>query len=74
LKKGYLLLEFPTTDSLVFKYLGECFKWVMPPYHLNLFSKKSLAKILERCGFEIVETRSMPANWYLVESVAKRLV
>jgi SAM-dependent methyltransferase len=72
-KEGFVLVEFPTTDSLMFDHLGEYFKWIMPPYHLNLFSKKGMETLLQRSGFEVVEIHSMPRNWYFFESVAKKV-
>jgi ubiquinone/menaquinone biosynthesis C-methylase UbiE len=72
-KNGYVLVEFPTTDSLMFEYLGEYFKWIMPPYHLNVFSKQGMEKMLGRCGYQVVETHSMPLNWYFFESVSKKI-
>ncbi|HQS58887.1 MAG: hypothetical protein B7Y56_12675 [Gallionellales bacterium 35-53-114] len=57
----------------MFEHLGEYFKWVMPPYHLNLFSKKGMEALLKRSGFEVVETHSMPRNWYFFESVANKI-
>lgn len=70
---GFLLVEFPTTDSLMFEYLGEHFKWIMPPYHINLFSQKGMRTMLDRCGYDVIHTHQMPRNWYFMESVASKL-
>lgn len=68
---GHLILEFPTVDSLLFQYLKSGFFWVMPYYHLFLFSRDGMKKMLKRNGFELVEEHNMPSNWYFVESVLK---
>lgn len=69
----YVLVEFPTTDSLMFEFLGSHFKWVMPPYHITLFSRNGMTSLLRRCGYEVVYTHLMPRNWYFLESVASKV-
>jgi 2-polyprenyl-3-methyl-5-hydroxy-6-metoxy-1,4-benzoquinol methylase len=71
--KGLLLLEFPTVDSLLYEELEYAFFWVMPPYHLTLFSKSGIQKLLSRENFEILEIYPMPKNWYFSDSVARKL-
>lgn len=67
-----LLLEFPTTDSLMYQYLGKHFFWIMPPYHLTLFSKTGMETLLSRAGFKVMETYSMPHNWNWTSAIAKK--
>ncbi|EMO29495.1 methyltransferase domain protein [Leptospira interrogans serovar Bataviae str. HAI135] len=71
LNSGYLLLEFPCADSLMMDLYGKHYFWIMPPYHINLFSQEGLRCLLERAGFEIVYTHGMPANWNFFETIAK---
>lgn len=70
--RGYLIVEFPTVDSLMFERLGKDFYWVMPPYHLHLFSLKGMRALLKRQGFTVEEVRPMPVNWYWFDAIAKR--
>jgi 2-polyprenyl-3-methyl-5-hydroxy-6-metoxy-1,4-benzoquinol methylase len=70
---GLLLLECPTVDSLLFRHLRENFFWVMPFYHLFLFSRRGMRALLDRCGFELLEEYNMPRNWYFVASVCRSL-
>jgi SAM-dependent methyltransferase len=40
--------------------------WVQPPQHLNYFNAETLPALLERRGFEVVETyASFPIDWFL---------
>jgi len=70
---GLLLLECPTVDSLLFRQLRDSFFWVMPFYHLFLFSRLGMRALLERCGFHVIEEYDMPRNWYFVASVCRSL-
>jgi SAM-dependent methyltransferase len=63
-RDGLIVLEFPTVDSLMFEYCREHFFWVMPPYHINLFSMQGMRSLLERAGFEALYEHCMPNNWY----------
>jgi SAM-dependent methyltransferase len=41
--------------------------WVAPPHHINYFDFDSLAALLERCGFAVVErTTTFPIDWFLL--------
>lgn len=41
--------------------------WLAPPFHVNYFSHKSLTNLLEKCGFEILESTSMfPIDLFLL--------
>lgn len=71
--RGILLLEFPTVDSLLFKYLNKDFFWVMPVYHLFLFSRVGMRCLLQRNGFEILDEYNMPKNWNMLNSILKKL-
>lgn len=68
---GYLLLEFPAADSLMMELYGKNYFWVMPPYHINLFTLSGLRTLLSRVGFEILYVHGMPSNWNFFESIAK---
>lgn len=41
--------------------------WIAPPHHLNYFDFESLERLLERCGFELVERScTFPIDWFLL--------
>jgi len=69
---GILLIEFPTVDSLMFEKFKEDFFWVMPPYHIYLYSIGGMKKLLDRAGFDVVLEYQMPRNWYFFDVLAKK--
>lgn len=70
---GHIVLEFPTVDSLMFEFCREHFFWVMPPYHINLFSTQGIRSLLKRAQFEVVYEHCMPNNWYFFDSYARKM-
>ena len=52
---GVLAISTPDSGSLVSKVAGVRWHLVIPPEHLNLFSRQSLRILLESCGLEVVE-------------------
>lgn len=56
---GILALATPNIDSLVARATGESWGWLSPPDHLFLYSPRTLPRLLEAAGFEVlhVETR-----------------
>jgi len=68
---GILLLEFPTVDSLMFENFREDFFWVMPPYHIYLYSIQGMKQMLARAGFDVLFEYQMPRNWYFFDVLAK---
>jgi 2-polyprenyl-3-methyl-5-hydroxy-6-metoxy-1,4-benzoquinol methylase len=56
---GLIALNTPNSESLVARALKTKWHLVVPPEHLNLFSKKSLRRLLEDHGFELLEMRSI---------------
>lgn len=56
-KGGYMFIQVPQIDSFLAKKYKE--KWKMMTLdHVNYFSPKTIATLLERYGFRVVETRS----------------
>jgi 2-polyprenyl-3-methyl-5-hydroxy-6-metoxy-1,4-benzoquinol methylase len=54
-KDGLLILETPTYDSMSFKILKHRERSVRCEGHLYFFTKKSLGKLVESCGFKIIK-------------------
>ena len=41
--------------------------WIVPPAHINYFSERSLASLLEQCGFDIIESMgTFPLDMFLL--------
>jgi 2-polyprenyl-3-methyl-5-hydroxy-6-metoxy-1,4-benzoquinol methylase len=65
---GNVVLSTPNPDGWGSHFFGR--KWINwhSPYHLNLFSKKSLLKLLESSNFEVVELKTIThSNWLLYQ-------
>jgi 2-polyprenyl-3-methyl-5-hydroxy-6-metoxy-1,4-benzoquinol methylase len=56
---GVLAISTPDSGSLVSKVAGVRWHLVIPPEHLNLFSRQSLCILLESCGLEVVEATTL---------------
>jgi SAM-dependent methyltransferase len=56
---GVLAINTPDSGSLLAKALGTKWHLVVPPEHLNLFTRSSLRILLEGQGFEVLETRTI---------------
>jgi len=72
-KNGVIALEFPTSDSLSFKVMKEYWHWVMSPYHLFYFNRKSMEILLKKCGFEVISFEPISHAWMWAESIANSL-
>lgn len=55
---GVLALATPNIDSLVARATGESWGWLSPPDHLFLYSPRTLPRLLERNGFEVLHIRT----------------
>lgn len=70
-----LVIVTDNTDSIDFKFFKNAY-WggYHFPRHWNLFNRKSLTKLAEKCGFEIADftTQVSPVNW--VYSIHNALV
>jgi cyclopropane fatty-acyl-phospholipid synthase-like methyltransferase len=69
---GVLAINTPDAGSLVSKLAGVKWHLVIPPEHLNLFSRQSLRILLESCGFEVLETTTLGKR-FTVQYVADTL-
>ena len=67
---GLLVLEFPSTDSLSFEVLNDYWHWIMAPYHLFHFNRKSMRFLLESKGFHVLGWEASEVNWMWAESIA----
>jgi SAM-dependent methyltransferase len=56
---GFLGLRVPNAASFGARVAGQWWPWMCPPAHLWFFSATTLPRLLEACGFEIVEVRTL---------------
>jgi SAM-dependent methyltransferase len=56
---GILWMALPDAGSLVARALGRRW-WSVIPTHVQYFTRGSIARLLERSGFEVLEVRSSP--------------
>ena len=63
-KEGYIYIITPNYGSASSKVFGQDFEHLIPPEHINYFSKKSLSFLLNRSGFKIISmnTWGYPEN------------
>lgn len=62
---GHLAIDVPNTQSLYQSLTQSHWLWLIPPAHLQYFTPRSLRRLLEDSGFEIVKARSLSTTTYL---------
>lgn len=55
---GILYLATPNIESILAKVLMDEFDHIIPPEHLGYYSKNTLTKLLNDCGFKVLLVRS----------------
>jgi SAM-dependent methyltransferase len=59
--------DFNPFQLTLARHLGFSPWWVAPPHHINYFDFKTLAVLLERCGFEVIHQEStFPIDVFLL--------
>jgi predicted SAM-dependent methyltransferase len=59
--------DFNPFQLILRDHLGFDPWWVAPPHHINYFNFKSLAALLEKCGFEVLHQEStFPIDLFLL--------
>lgn len=59
-KKGIVMIQTPNSSSLLARIMGKYWPPYSPVEHIHLFSRKSLERALEECGFSDI---SFQAHW-----------
>ena len=54
---GIIAVHTMDIDSLTARLMGKRWPWLMS-MHVHFFSKRTLTQMLERCGFEVIQTRT----------------
>ncbi|MDP2343012.1 MAG: class I SAM-dependent methyltransferase [Deltaproteobacteria bacterium] len=70
---GRLIIEVPRLDSVSFKLYGDRWPGLQAPQHTILFDRKSLVRMVEDAGFDVVEWLpwgAFPAYFYLFTGAA----
>jgi SAM-dependent methyltransferase len=62
---GVAAINTPDSGSLLARSLGLKWHLVVPPEHLNLFNRNSLAALLERQGFEVLRVNAIGKRFTL---------
>lgn len=57
--KGYFFLTTGNIDGIVPKIKNQQWRLMNPPWHLHYFSKRTIARLLERLGFEVLDISSV---------------
>jgi SAM-dependent methyltransferase len=61
---GYLLIEVPNVESVYARRKGPGWLKLDPDHHLGHYGPRPLARLLERSGFELLETETFPGLGY----------
>jgi len=51
---GVILLQTPNAGSLRYRLHGERWNMLIPEYHFHLFASRSLRRLLQECGFDVL--------------------
>lgn len=56
---GILGIRVPNIESYGARVAGQWWPWMCPPAHLWFFSRKTLPRLLESCGFDVLDVKTM---------------
>lgn len=62
---GNLAIDVPNIRSLYHSVARSHWLWLIPPAHLQYFTPRSLRRLLETAGFEVVKARTLSTSTYL---------
>lgn len=74
---GWLIVEVPRLDSLSFRLFGKRWPGIQAPQHTVLFDRRSLLRMVEDSGFEVVQhlpRGAFPPYFYLFCGLAFTLL
>jgi SAM-dependent methyltransferase len=57
--RGFFGLRVPNITSFGARVAGQWWPWMCPPAHLWFFSATTLPRLLDTCGFEVLEVRTL---------------
>ena len=62
---GCIMLETPCSSHIKARLAGKDWRYLWPPWHLNVFNETSFAALFERCGLERVSFRRHIRKTYI---------
>jgi SAM-dependent methyltransferase len=74
---GRLVIEVPRLDSLTFRLFGDRWPGLQAPQHTVLFDRRTLLRMLDDCGLEVVEYLpygAFPAFFYFFAGTAFKIL
>jgi SAM-dependent methyltransferase len=73
-EKGRLIINFPDIGTMQAKFAGKRFWWILSG-HLHYFTRETMAKLLEDCGYEVVTFRKywQTLEFGYLEEIAQKL-
>ena len=70
-EEGVVMVIVPNIDCIGRHLFGVDWEWVLP-WHCNFYNQRSLEKLLEESGFEIIKTYQTASPFYHFESLARK--
>jgi len=70
-EEGVVMVIVPNIDCIGRYLFGVDWEWVLP-WHCNFFNQRSLEKLIEKSGFEIIKTYQTASPFYHFESFARK--
>lgn len=70
---GYIFIECPNYRSYSMRVLGKHHTLLLGNEHVNMFSRHSLTKLLDECGFEVVASETYDLDLHIYDLVGKCL-
>ena len=71
-KSGHLFLTFPNASSYRAKIFKSKWRMVAPLSHINYFSKESISRLLEDCGFIAISIK--PVSMVIFKKLIKSIL
>ena len=62
---GCIMLETPCSSHFKARLAGKDWRYLWPPWHLNIFNEKSFTALFEKCGLEAVSFRRHLRKTYI---------
>lgn len=56
---GRIYIDVPNYDSYYRKLAGRAWIWMIPPFHLQYFCKKSIVQLLQNAGFDQISVKTV---------------
>ena len=71
-KEGVLTISTPDKSSLWARCMGMRWQLIVPPEHLYYYSPRNLSRLLNECGFDVLEI-GKPSKWFSLSYIFTQL-